>query len=256
MAQTMESATPTATGGEITMSIYIAKEGENWGPYEPNQVSVLVDRGSFSENDWAWIMGETDWAPVSDVLEEWQAAEAACRELEFQKEVAKLAEETAFVAAIPEEKPEPTAAKPRGTSWWNRHFFFLALGLGTVGLIALLVLRPASVTDYNSLQTREGLAYVPNTSEPFEGKAISHHPNGQLMFKAEYRAGKQDGELISFFADGQKQSEGTLAGGRFHGKVIYYHPNGEVQSHYVYQNGEAVSRKNWDAAGNMVNRGQ
>ena len=44
--------------------------------------------------------------------------------------------------------------------------------------------------------------------------------------------------------------------GRFHGKVIYYHPNGEVQSHYVYQNGEAISRKNWDAAGNMVNRGQ
>ena len=159
-------------------------------------------------------------------------------------------------AALPEEKPEPTVAKPRGTSWRNRHFFFLALGLGTLGLIALLVLRPASVTDYNSLQTREGLAYVPNASEPFEGKAISHHPNGQLMFKAEYRAGKQDGELISFFADGQKQSEGTLVGGRFHGKVIYYHPNGEVQSHYVYQNGEAISRKNWDAAGNMVNRGQ
>ena len=240
MAQAMENAEESATGGEITMSIYIAKEGKNWGPYEPNQVSVLVERGSFLENDW----------------EEWQAAEAACRELEFQKEVAKLAEETALVAALPEEESEPTMAKPRGSSWWNRNFFFLALGLGTVGLIALLVLRPASVTDYNSLQTREGLAYVPNASEPFEGTAISHHPNGQLMFKAEYRAGKQEGELISFFADGQKQSEDTLVGGRFHGKVIYYHPNGEVQSHYVYQNGEAISRKNWDAAGNMVNRGQ
>jgi hypothetical protein len=47
--------------------------------------------------------------------------------------------------------------------------------VGTVGLIALLVLRPAA--DYNSLQTLEGLAYVPNASEPFEGKAVSHHPN-------------------------------------------------------------------------------
>jgi len=234
------------------MSIYIAKEGKNWGPYESKQVSVLVERGSFAENDWAWIEGETAWAPVSEVLEEWQTAEAACRELELQKEAAKLAE----IAAVPEKKPAPTVTKPRGTSWWSRHFFFLALGLGAAGLIALLVLRPAAVADYNSLQTREGLAYVPNASEPFEGKAVSHHPNGQLMFKAEYRAGKQHGELISFFADGQKQSEEELVDGRFHGKVIYYHPNGEVQSHYVYQNGEAISRKNWDAAGNMVNRRQ
>ena len=234
------------------MSVYIAKEGKNWGPYESKQVSVLVERGSFAESDWAWIEGETDWAPVSEVLEEWQTAEAACRELELQKEAAKLAE----VAAVPEKKPAPTVTKPRGTSWWSRHFFFLALGLGAAGLIALLVLRPAAVADYNSLQTREGLAYVPNASEPFEGKAVSHHPNGQLMFKAEYRAGKQHGELISFFADGQKQSEEELVDGRCHGKVIYYHPNGEVQSHYVYQNGEAISRKNWDAAGNMVNRGQ
>jgi hypothetical protein len=234
------------------MSIYIAKEGKNWGPYESRQVSVLVERGSFAENDWAWIEGETDWAPVSEVLEEWQTAEAACRELELQKEAAKLAE----VAAVPEKKPAPTVTKPRGTSWWSRHFFFLALGLGAAGLIALLVLRPAAVADYNLLQTREGLAYAPDTSEPFEGKAVSHHPNGQLMFKAEYHAGRQHGELVSFFADGQKQSEGTLVDGLFHGKVIYYHPNGEVQSHYVYQNGEAISRKNWDAAGNMVNRGQ
>ena len=234
------------------MSIYIAKEGKNWGPYESRQVSVLVERGSFAENDWAWIEGETDWAPVSEVLEEWQTAEAACRELELQKEAVKLAE----VAAVPEKKPVPTVTKPRGTSWWSRHFFFLALGLGAAGLIALLVLRPAAVADYNLLQTREGLAYAPDASEPFEGKAVSHHPNGQLMFKAEYRAGRQHGELVSFFADGQKQSEGTLVDGLFHGKVIYYHSNGEVQSHYVYQNGEAISRKNWDAVGNMVNRGQ
>ena len=77
------------------MSVYIAKEGKNWGPYESKQVSVLVERGSFADNDWAWIEGEADWMPVSELLEEWQAAEAACRELEFQKELAKSAEETA-----------------------------------------------------------------------------------------------------------------------------------------------------------------
>ena len=235
------------------MSVYIAKEGKNWGPYESKQVSVLVERGSFADNDWAWIEGEANWMPVSEVLEEWQNAEAACRELEFQK---KMAKEIALVDVVPEEKIEPTVAKPRGTSWWSRHFFFLALGLGVMGLIALLLLRPAAVADYTSLLTRKGLAYVPNAREPFEGKAVSHHPNGQLMFRAKYRAGRQHGEMVSFFADGQKQSEGTLVDGRFHGKVVYYHPNGEVQSHYVYQNGEAISRKNWDATGNMVNRSQ
>jgi hypothetical protein len=243
------------------MSIYIAKEGKNWGPYESKQVSVLVERGSFAENDWAWIEGEADWMPVSEVLNEWEAAEAAYRKLEFQQEGVKLAEEAPSrkvveVRRAQNEKPARTVAKPRGTSWWNRHFFFLAFGLGTVGLIALLVLRPSAVADYNLLQTREGLAFEPNTSAPFDGNAVSHHPNGQMMFKAAYRAGKQHGEIISFFADGQKQSEGTLVDGQFHGKVIYYHPNGEVQSHYVYQNGEAISRKNWDATGNMVIRGQ
>ncbi len=243
------------------MSIYIAKEGKNWGPFESKQVSVLVERGSFAENDWAWIEGEPDWAPVSEVLKEWEAAEAAGRELEFQKEVAKLAEEAeahevAVVKEVPVEEPAPVKQKLRGTSWWSRHFFLVAFGLGTVGLIALLVLRPSAVADYNLLQTREGLAFEPNASEPFEGKAVSHHPNGQLMFKAVYRAGKQHGEMVSFFADGQKQSVGTLVDGQFHGKVVYYHQNGEVQSHYVYQNGEAISRKNWDAAGNMVDRGQ
>ncbi|MBC8326925.1 MAG: DUF4339 domain-containing protein [Verrucomicrobia subdivision 3 bacterium] len=243
------------------MSIYIAKEGKNWGPYESKQVSVLVERGSFADNDWAWIEGEADWMPVSEVLKEWEAAETAYRELEFQKEVAKLAEETPSrnkmeVQEAQKEEPTQPAAKPRRTSWWNRHFFFFAFGLGTVGLIALLVLRPPAVAEYNLLQTREGLAFEPNKSEPFDGNAVSHHPNGQMMFKAAYRDGKQHGEMVSFFADGQKQSEGTLVDGQFHGKVIYYHPNGEVQSHYVYQNGEAISRKNWDAVGNMVNRGQ
>ncbi len=243
------------------MSIYVAKEGKNWGPYESRQVSVLVERGSFSENDWAWIEGEEDWQPVSEVLQKWQAAEAASRELEYQKELARLAGESAVhdaeeVREVPVEEPAPAKQKPCGTSWWSRHFFFLALGVATAGLILLLVLRPDPVADYNLLQTRDGLAYAPDASEPFEGRAVLHHPNGRLMFKAEYRAGRQHGDMVSFFADGQKQSEGTLVEGRFHGKVIYYHPNGEVQSHYVYQNGDAISRKNWDAAGNMVNRGQ
>lgn len=246
------------------MSIYIAKEGKNWGPYDSKQVSVLVERGSFEKDDWAWIEGEPDWAPVSEVLAEWEAAEAAGRELEVQKEIAKLKRE----CQQPVESIEPVekvskkefASVPekqsRWKAWWNRHFFIVAFGLGAAGLIALLVLQPPSVADYNSLETRDGLAYAPEGSEPFEGEAVSHYPNGQLMFRAEYRAGKQHGEMISYFADGQKQSEGTLSDGRFHGKVIYYHPNGEVQSHYVYQNGAATSRKNWDAAGNMVNRGQ
>ena len=89
------------------MSVYIAKEGRNWGPYESKQVSVLVERGSFAGNDWAWIEGEPNWMPVSEVLEEWQKAEAACRELEFQKEAAKLAEETALVPHFPKRNPSP-----------------------------------------------------------------------------------------------------------------------------------------------------
>jgi hypothetical protein len=249
------------------MSIYIAKEGKNWGPYESKQVSVLVERGSFEENDWAWIEGSSEWVPVREILATLDDEKKAESQMLHQKlEVTKDRWRSKLTQPTPLVFHEERSRNARSThkvaaaavngGALGRNVFCGVLGVGLAGLIALLVLRPAAVADYNLLQTREGLAYAPDTSEPFEGKAVSHHPNGQLMFKAEYHAGRQHGELVSFFADGQKQSEGTLVDGLFHGKVIYYHSNGEVQSHYVYQNGEAISRKNWDAAGNMVNRGQ
>jgi hypothetical protein len=123
-------------------------------------------------------------------------------------------------------------------------------GIGV--FVAMLVLRAPDGADYNSLINKGGIAYEPDSEKPFEGKAITHYPNGQLMYEAEYKDGKPHGKISSFYQDGTMQSEGTLVDGRFHGKVIYYHPNGKMQSHYVYRNGKAISRKNWDETGKVL----
>ena len=76
------------------------------------------------------------------------------------------------------------------------------------------------------------------------------------MYEANYKDGKQHGEIKSFFNDGSKQSEVTMENGVFHGKVIHFHPNGQMQSHYMYRKGNAISRKNWDETGKVVIRGE
>jgi len=135
------------------------------------------------------------------------------------------------------------------------NFFYPALGLGIAGFVVMLALGGPDVeVDFNSLITEGGIAYEPDSEESFDGKAVSYYPNGRLMYEAEYKDGKQHGKIISFYKDGSKQSEGAMENGIFHGKFIHYYPNGQKQSQYIYRNGNAISRENWDETGKVVMR--
>ena len=112
------------------------------------------------------------------------------------------------------------------------------------------------VADFNSLINEGGIAYEPDSEEPFDGKAASYYPNGRLMYEAEYKDGKQHGKIISFYENGSKESEGAMENGVFHGNFIHYYPNGQKQSQYNYRNGNAISRDNWDETGKVVARGK
>ncbi len=246
-------------------NIYISKDNRQWGPYEAKQVSFLLGKGSFVLHDWAWVEGSTEWVPISQILEilqreEEELKEARHEEVELAKEEwrSKLTSpistinKPVLIARTAQYPPVETASV--WSTWWNRNFFYPALGLGIAVFVAMLVLGRPDVTDYNSLINEGGIAHEPDSEKPFEGIAITHYPNGQLMYEAEYKDGKQHGKISSFYQDGSMQSEGTMEHGVFHGKFIYYHPNGKVQSHYQYRKGITTSRKNWDQGGKVVIR--
>jgi hypothetical protein len=247
------------------MQIYISKDNRQWGPYEAKQVSFLLGKGSFALQDWAWVEGGTEWIPVSQVLEVLRREEQLQEEITHQKvKVAKerwrskltspisAANEPVLVAqAVHQQSGVTTAIEG---SWWRQNFFYTALGFGITGFVAMLMLSGPDVADSNSLINEGGIAHEPDSEKPFWGKALTHYPNGQLMYEAEYKDGKQHGKISSFYQDGSMQSEGTMEHGTFHGKFIYYHPNGKMQSHYVYRKGIATSRKNWDEVGKVVIR--
>ena len=249
------------------MQIYISKDNRQWGPYEAKQVSFLLGKGSFALQDWAWVEGGTKWIPVSQVLEMLCREEQLQEEITHQKvEVAKKGwrskltspisdtNEPVLVAQAVHQKPVLVTAIEG--SWWRQNFFYTALGFGITGFVAMFILSGPDVEDFNSLINEGGLAYEQDSTKPFDGKAVTHYPNGKLMYEAEYKEGKQHGKIFSFYENGSKQSEGAMENGIFHGKVIHYHPNGQIQSHYIYRKGNAISRKNWDETGKAVVRGE
>ncbi len=213
------------------MSVYIAKEGKNWGPYESKQVSVLVERGSFADNDWAWIEGEADWMPVSELLEMMTTPVEA-------QTVQPVVKETAVCVA-----------------WWRGGLFRKLSAAAVAGLAVLLVVGwGGRETDYSSLQRRDGLAFAPGSDTPFEGRAVSYHPNGQRIYSADFVDGEENGQIISWYVSGQKQSEAEMKDGKFHGKVTYWHANGRMMGHYTYEHGHVITRKDWDPEGHVYER--
>ena len=218
------------------MSVYIAKAGKNWGPYESKQVSVLVERGSFADNDWAWIEGEADWMPVSELLEMMTTpVEAQTVHPVEAQTVQPVVKETAVCVA-----------------WWRGGLF---RKLSVAGLVVLLVVGwGGRETDYSSLQRRDGLAFAPGSDTPFEGRAVSYHPNGQRMYSSDFVDGEENGQIISWYVSGQKQSEAEMKDGKFHGKVTYWHANGRMMGHYTYEHGHVITRKDWDPEGHVYER--
>ncbi len=49
--------------------IRIARAGEEFGPYSLEQIRQYLESGQIREDDWAWIEGQSDWVPLSQLLQ-------------------------------------------------------------------------------------------------------------------------------------------------------------------------------------------
>ena len=227
--------------------IYISSQGKQWGPYTLKQVDFLLGKGSFQLSDWAWAGSLADWVALAELLGSLRRPEPV---------VAQPAIVAAVVAPVKEKKIHPLAQETNASaSWWQGGVFRKVLAGGVAGLALLLVVGwGGNEVDYKSLQRRDGLAFAPGSARPFEGQAVSCHPNGQRMYSAEFKGGREDGQIVSWYPNGNKQSEAEMKNGNFHGAVTYWHENGRMMGHYTYENGHVIQRKNWDPEGNEYKR--
>ena len=120
-------------------------------------------------------------------------------------------------------------------------------------LIYLLILSSVllgcspSEVDYNLVQDRNGIAYLPNDSEPFTGKAVASYPSGQQKIVVSYENGKPSGTTSEWYANGQIKTEQHFSG-EAEGRVRDWHQNGEVARDIKVLDGTFVGKNIWSVS--------
>ena len=92
------------------------------------------------------------------------------------------------------------------------------------------------------LEERGGLLYAPGEQQPFTGRKVSLHSNGQKEEEGEVKAGNRAGAWTQWYADGQKNSDGAYQAGQRVGSWSEWYPDGQKSSHGAYQDGRKTGR--------------
>lgn len=50
------------------MPFFIAKDGQTFGPHEPEEIAIFLGTGDFHPEDFCWQEGWPEWRPISSVL--------------------------------------------------------------------------------------------------------------------------------------------------------------------------------------------
>jgi hypothetical protein len=51
------------------MNIYLHKDGQQLGPFSESELRTHLSSGSINETDLAWVEGNSDWQPLSTILQ-------------------------------------------------------------------------------------------------------------------------------------------------------------------------------------------
>ena len=104
-----------------------------------------------------------------------------------------------------------------------------------------------SEVDYNLIQDRNGIAYLPNDSEPFTGTAVASYPSGQQQIVVSYENGKPSGISSEWYTNGQMRTEQHFSG-EDEGRIRDWYENGEVARDINVLNGTLVGKNIWKSS--------
>ncbi len=87
------------------------------------------------------------------------------------------------------------------------------------------------------------------------GKSITFYPNGQRESEGQYVNGQRVGTFVWWYANGQQRTVGEYQDDREHGQWTWWHKNGMKEARGEFLAGEKVANWSlWDAEGRLVNR--
>ncbi len=80
-----------------------------------------------------------------------------------------------------------------------------------------------------------------------DGAAVNEYKdqNDKLKVRKEYRGGKQNGEQVSYYANGQMSSKGLVVDGDREGEWKWYYRDGSLSSEGAYSEGERSGKWKW-----------
>lgn len=89
-------------------------------------------------------------------------------------------------------------------------------------------------------------------SQMMDGEREEHFFFNKRVGERYYKNGVLDGATKTFYSDGSLKSEFQFLKGLREGTARHYTPEGNLKYEDVYAAGEKKSRKEYDAAGNVV----
>jgi antitoxin component YwqK of YwqJK toxin-antitoxin module len=132
---------------------------------------------------------------------------------------------------------------------YNRYFshcFFIS-GCDSNGFLEKIGLKEKITT---VTQTKNGLAHLPNSGEPFTGKYVSVYLNGQKKTEINYKEGKRNEFATGWYENGQKESETNFKAGNENGLATEWYENGQKQSETNFKDGKRFGLTTvWDENG-------
>ena len=102
---------------------------------------------------------------------------------------------------------------------------------------------------------REGIRYYVNSKKTFSGIVELKHKNDKVSGRTSYKNGILNGPCLTWYDNGQKESQVNFKDGEFEGLYSQWHRNGQRFSESRFVSGELIegSEKYWNTNGELVN---
>ena len=98
---------------------------------------------------------------------------------------------------------------------------------------------PKQVTP-DQLVERQGIFYLVNSDNPFNGKLIDTHENDQLKREVNFINGLKEGQVIEYYENGQIFMKTIYLNGKKDGFFESFHTNGQLSHSGFYKAGEMI----------------
>ena len=204
-------------------SIYIIKDGINWGPYSEFELNGHIQKGSFQPEDIYWHSGLTEWRPISQYMK---------RSVECINHTNKQGMGY---------RPKPIINKNGKTRSGGNLWSLIPLVLAILAVISFTY-HSQKPKNIDLLNTRNGLVYFKSEKTPFTGKAISKYSDGKIREELSYKDGKESGTHSLWNENGLLIYQSEYLEGEYSGTIKTWANNGDLLSETRYYKGLKTSQ--------------